>query len=261
MGGKGSLRLDGRRALVTGAGRGIGRAIALRLASEGAVVAVVTRGEKAGRAVVEEIGDAGGKADLFIADLGGRADVNKAVGEVVGRYGGLDIAVHNASVAEAAPLGKTGGEFLDRVTDLNFKAAFWLAEAALPALRESPAARLLFVSSITGVRNAQMPFAAYGASKAGLNGFIRMAGAELGPQGIRVNGVEPGATLTEALQAYMGEAGAAAFAGKLPLQHVTRPEDIAAAIAFLASDDAASITGQTIVVDAGQSLSPLDIAH
>ncbi len=257
---KGELRLYGRKALVTGAGRGIGRAIALRLASEGAVVAVVTRGEEAGRATVKEIGAAGGKADLFVADLGSRAAVDKAMAEVVAKYGGLDIAVHNAGVAEAAPLGETGGDFLDRVTDLNFKAAFWLAEAVLPALRESAVARLLYVSSITGVRNAQIPFAAYGASKAGLNGFIRMAGAELGPLGIRVNGVEPGATLTEAFQSYMGDAGASAFASRLPLRSVTRPEDVAAAIAFLASDDASAITGQTIVVDAGQSLGAAHIA-
>jgi len=191
------LRLEGRRALVTGGGRGIGRAIALRLAGDGAEVAIVTRGEVAGQAVVNEIGEAGGKADLFIADLGSRAAVDEAVAEVLARNGSLDIAVHNAGVAEAAPLGKTGGEFLDRVTDLNFKAAFWLAEAVLPALRESVAARLLYVSSITGVRTAQLSFTAYGATKAGLNGFIRMAGAELGPLGIRVNGVEPGAHARE----------------------------------------------------------------
>jgi len=254
------LRLEGRRALVTGGGRGIGRAIALRLAGDGAEVAIVTRGEVAGQAVVNEIGEAGGKADLFIADLGSRAAVDEAVAEVLARNGSLDIAVHNAGVAEAAPLGKTGGEFLDRVTDLNFKAAFWLAEAVLPALRESVAARLLYVSSITGVRTAQLSFTAYGATKAGLNGFIRMAGAELGPLGIRVNGVEPGATRTEAFDAYVGPAGATALADKLPLRHVARPEDIAAAIAFLASDDAMAITGQTIVVDAGQSLSAVDIA-
>lgn len=251
--------LKGRRAIVTGAGRGIGSAIALRLACDGAKVAVVTRGESAGRETVATIIAAGGDAELFGADLSTQTSTETVVHEVVDHFGGLDILVHNAADTAAAPIGEISGEFLDRVISLNLKAAFWLAEAALPALRESKAARLLFVSSITGVRNAQIPFSAYGTTKAALNGFIRMAGAELGPQGIRVNGVEPGATLTDSLQEHMGDAGVTALASTMPLRQITRPQDVAAAIGFLASDDAASITGQTIVVDAGQSLGAAEL--
>ena len=246
--------LDGRKAMVTGAGRGIGRAIALRLASEGATVAVATRGDAAGKETVDAISEQGGSAVLISADLSSKSAAEDAVRKAISALGGLDILVHNAADTACAPIGEIGGDILDRMIDLNLKAAFWLTEAALPTLLESKAARLLFVSSITGTRVVQIPFSAYGTTKAGINGFIRAAGAELGPQGIRVNGVEPGATLTDALQDHMGDEGIAAFARQMPLQQVTRPEEVAAAIAFLASDDAAAITGQTIVVDAGQSL-------
>jgi len=247
-------KLKGRKAIVTGAGRGIGRAIALRLASDGATVAVTTRGEAAGKETLDTILAQGGRGELISADLSSKSAAEDAVRTAISALGGLDILVHNAADTASAPIGKIGGDTLDRMIDLNLKAAFWLAEAALLSLRKSNAARLLFVSSITGTRVVQIPFSAYGTTKAGLNGFIRAAGAELGPQGIRVNGVEPGATLTDALREHMGEEGVTALARQMPLQQVTLPEEVAAAVAFLASDDAAGITGQTIVVDAGQSL-------
>ncbi|MDR7103644.1 3-oxoacyl-[acyl-carrier protein] reductase [Croceicoccus sp. BE223] len=245
--------MKGRKALVTGAGRGIGRAIARRLAEDGAMIAVVTRGAAAGEETVRDIIALGGSAELICSDLNSEAAAQDAMARAIGALGGLDILVHNAGVAEARALGESGGAFFDTMTAVNFQAALWLTEAALPALRASGHGRALFTSSITGPKMAIAGFAAYGSTKAGLNGFIRMAAAELAGHGITVNGVEPGATLTDALTSAMGDA-ADAFGRSMPLGRLTRPEDVAAAMAFLASDDAAMITGATIAVDAGQGL-------
>lgn len=246
-------RLGGRTALVTGAGRGIGRAISLRLAEEGARVAVVTRTAAAGAETVDSIRAAGGEAELFVADVSG-ASAARAVVEEVGRaFHGLDALVHNAALVTPAPIGTLDDDAIEDGMALNLKSAFWLIGAALPLLRSSLAARFIAVSSITGNRIANEGFAVYGATKAGLNGFIRQAAAELGPVGIRVNGIEPGVTLTTSVADYLGESSEA-IARDLPLRRVTRPQDVAAAVAFLASDDGAQITGQTIIVDGGQSL-------
>lgn len=251
-------RLEGRAALVTGAGRGIGRAIALRLAAEGARVAVVTRTAASGQESVAAITAAGGDARLLVADVGDRAAIRRAVVDAAAIWGGLDIIVQNAASVAPMSFAAHDDDALDAAVDLNFKSAFWLMNAALPFLRASAFARFLIISSITGNRIVNSGYAAYGASKAGINGFIRQAAAELGSEGIRVNGVEPGVTLTDDVSGYLGE-GANAIARGLPLRRITAPDDIAAAISFLASDDAAQITGQTIVVDGGQSLGASDL--
>jgi 3-oxoacyl-[acyl-carrier protein] reductase len=151
-------------------------------------------------------------------------------------------------------LQHTSAANLDRTLDLNLKAAFWLARSGLAHLEKSVAARLLFVSSIVGNRQAHTGFASYGASKAGLNGFIRQAAIELAAKKIRVNGVEPGATLTERVRSGLSEERLKTITAAIPLGRTASPDDVAAAVLFLASDDACHITGQTIVVDGGQSL-------
>jgi len=246
-------RLQGRVALVTGAGRGIGRATALRLASEGARVAVVTRGAASGEETIAAIVAGGGEARLIVADMADRAQLRAAATEAAGLWGALDIVIQNAAATTAMPIDRLDDAALDAAIDLNLKSAFWLLEETLPSLHRSDVARLLLVSSITGNRISNVGYAVYGATKAGINGFIRQAAAELGPMGVRVNGVEPGITLTPSVAGYLGD-DATRLAEGMPLGRITAPEDIAAVLAFLASDDAAQITGQTIVVDAGQSL-------
>jgi 3-oxoacyl-[acyl-carrier protein] reductase len=242
-----------RTVLVTGAGRGIGRTIASSFAGEGARVAVATRTAASGRDTVEQIRAAGGTAELFVVDVAIRQAVRQLVLDVVAHFGNLDIVIHNAATLLNARLIDLTEEDLDRVIDVNVKAAFWLAQDAIPHLTKSPTPRLLYVSSIVGNRISNYGLSAYGASKAALNGFIRHAGGELAALGIRVNGVEPGSTRTDQVMEMMGSK-LDDFGRLLPAGRVAEPADIAAALMFLAGASGNHIAGQTIVVDGGQSL-------
>lgn len=249
-----SGRLAGKVALVTGGGRGIGRETAQLFASEGAKVLVATRSEAPGRDTVSAIEAAGGEADLLVVNLSSRAAARAAVQAAVERFGGLDMLVHNAASTPFAAIADLTDEVLDDVLNVNLKSVFWLTAEALPMLEASASPVILMVSSITGNRQWQLGYSAYGVSKAGLNAFVRMAALELGPKRIRVNAVEPGLTLTEAVLGKFPSAEIAKIEQIVPLGATSRPIDIASALLFLASDDASRITGQILSVDAGQHL-------
>jgi 3-oxoacyl-[acyl-carrier protein] reductase len=247
-------RLAGRVAIVTGGGRGIGRATAELFAQEGAKVLIATRSETPGRETLDAIAAAGGEAALHVVDLSDRAAARATVAAALDRFGRLDTLVHNAASTPHAMLSDLTDEALDDVLTVNLKTAFWLAAEALPTLEASPSAALLIVSSITGNRQWQLGYSAYGASKAGVNSFVRMTALELGPKGIRVNAVEPGLTLTEAVLGKFPAEEVAKIEQIVPLRATARPIDIANALLFLASDEACRITGQILSVDAGQHL-------
>jgi len=247
-------QLAGRIAIVTGSGKGIGRATALRFAKEGAKVVVATRSAAPGQGVVDRITAAGGEALLIATDIGSRATVIEVVAKTVDHFGGIDIVVHNAAALGASTIDSIGDEELEQMLAVNVKACFWFAAAAMPYLEKSKAARLLVTSSITGTRVSVPGYTAYGTSKAGVNGFIRQAATELAPRGIRVNGVEPGITTTESALEHLSEEQLAAFRAMIPLAKAATPEDIAGALLYLAADSGDHITGQTIIVDGGQSL-------
>jgi 3-oxoacyl-[acyl-carrier protein] reductase len=245
--------LQDRTVIITGGGRGIGRTIASTFAREGARVALATRTASTGQLAVDAIRAAGGTAELFVVDVSIRAQIRRLVEDVVQRFGTLDMVVHNAATLLTARLAELQEEDLDRVIDVNVKASFWLAQDALPHLAKSSRPRLLYVSSIVGNRIANYGLSAYGSSKAALNGFIRHAGGELAPLGIRVNGVEPGTTRTEYAVELLGQR-LDDFGSTIPAGRVAEPTDIAETLLFLASAAGDHITGQTIVVDGGQSL-------
>lgn len=247
------LRLDERVVLVTGAGRGIGRAIAEKLAGAGAAVAVATRTADSGEQTVEAIRAVGHKAELYVVDVGEREQVSRLVADVAARFGRLDVVVHNAAHQPYMPIEQLVEADLDRIIDVNLKAAFWLLVDSLPQLRASPAPRFLVTTSITGTDVANFGYTAYGASKAGLIGFIRQAGGELAALGVRVNGVSPGNTMTDATRSHIALTRDDLSAG-IPLGTLADAEDIANAMLFLASDAASHMTGQTITVDGGQGL-------
>lgn len=248
------FQLTGRTALITGAGRGIGRAIALVFAWAGARVVVATRTEAAGRETVDRIRAMGSEACLVTADVGSSSACHDLIEEAAGAFGGLDILLHNAAIFPSETIEHLADDTLDATLAINLKSAFWLTKGALPHLRRSPGPRLLFTSSVTGPRVALPGLAHYAASKAGLNGFIRSAAMEFAAEGITVNGVEPGLIQTDALDALGDAFRLSRMQTAIPLKRFGQPEDIAYAMLFLASDQAAFITGQTIIVDGGALL-------
>ena len=243
-----------RRCLVTGGARGIGRAIVLTFAAHGASVAIADRADAGGEATCAQVIREAGRAHAFPVDLANRAAIECTVGDAARTLGGLDILVHNAAHYPRCPLADIDSTLLERTLAVNLEAAFWLTQAALPLLRRSTHARVLITSSVTGPRVAYPGLAHYAASKAGLNGFIRSAALELAGEGITVNGVEPGMIATPAAANLGGEQHQAWLARRIPLGRLGRPQDIAYAMLFLASDAAAYITGQTLIVDGGALL-------
>ena len=246
--------LSEKVAIVTGSGQGIGEGIARLFAKAGAKVVIATRSEANGRTVADSIVETGGVAWLNQTDIGRRSEVKRVVAQTVERFGRLDIVVHNAAVYPVIAIERLSDEDLDRTLAVNLKAGFWLIQEALPHLRKRGGGRFLFTSSVTGPNVAMPGTAHYAASKGGMNGLIRTAALEYARQNITVNGVEPGYILTPAMEALGGPEALTQMASQIPLGKLGNPVDIANAMLFLASDAAAYITGQTIVVDGGSTL-------
>jgi len=246
--------LTGKVALVTGAGQGIGEGIARCFAKAGASVLIATRTAANGQQVADSIVSQGGTASLLRTDIGKHEGAQRAVAHAVATYGHLDIVVHNAAVYPVIPIEQLSDEDLDRTLSVNLKAGFWLIQAALPHLRKRGGGRILFTSSVTGPNVAMPGTAHYAASKSGMNGLIRTAALEFARENITVNGVEPGYILTPAMAALGTEQEIAAMAKCIPLGKLGAHSDIANTMLFLASEEAAYITGQTIVVDGGSTL-------
>lgn len=248
------LDFSGRACLVTGAARGIGRAIARALAAHGASVVVADISKEGVAQTATEITREGGLAHAIEADVAERDAVIRLMDEARHRLKRVDVLIHNAGFYPRRPFEQIDPELLDRTLSVNLKAAFWLTQEALPMLRESGRGRVVVTSSVTGPRVAYPGLAHYAASKAGLNGFIRAAALELACHGINVNGVEPGMIETPASANLGGDEHQRVLEKRIPLGRLGRPEDIAAATVFLASDAAAYITGQTLIVDGGSLL-------
>lgn len=243
-----AFSLQGKVALVTGAGRGIGAAIATRFAEAGARVAAANRTVEHAEALAREIG---GRAYPF-SDVS-RGGIAGLVDTVVADYGRLDIVVHNAGGCPWASVEGLDESQLEAVLDLNLKACFWLTQSALPHLRAAGGGRILVTSSVSA-RVAFGGGAHYSAAKAGVNAFIRGAGFELAREGITVNGVEPG-FIAKPGRGRMGTDTAMAALGQhIPMGRMGEADDIAHAMLYLASDEARYVTGQTIVVDGGSTL-------
>lgn len=241
-------KLEGKVALVTGGSRGIGAATAIRLAEEGADVAVTyARSAGAAEEVVARIKDLGRRALAIKADGTDIAAVEGLPSRVVQEFGRLDIIVNNAGSFTAAPLGDLSLESFRAEIALNLDAAFVLAKAALPCLKAG--ARFIAVGSTLGQRVPFPNLAAYSASKFAVQGLTRALARELGPIGIRCNCVQPGPIDTD-MNPEDSEFADVQRAG-VPLGRYGRPEEVAAAIAFLAGPDATYVNGAVLNVDGG----------
>lgn len=241
---------SGKTVLVTGGAQGIGLAIVEAFSAAGAEVLIVDLQAAPAEAVAARLRDQGRVARAYAVDLAER----RAIEALMAGLERLDVVVHNAAYFPLTPLEQLDEARLARTLAVNLGALFWLAQGALPLLRRAGGGSLLVTSSVTGPRVAYPGLTHYAASKAGVNGFIRNAALELAGDRVRVNGVEPGMIRTPAM-ANLGDAGhAAAIARSVPLGRLGEPADIAGAMLFLASEQAAYITGQTLVVDGGATL-------
>jgi 3-oxoacyl-[acyl-carrier protein] reductase len=240
------IDLTGRTALVTGSTRGIGRAIAETLAGAGARVAVV--GRDAARAQ-EAAAAVGHGAQGFGADVGDPKSVVALVEAVEGAFGQIDILVNNAGLTRDNILFRIKDDDWDTVIDANLRGAFIAIRAASRGMMKRRWGRIINIASIVGITGNKGQ-ANYAASKAGLIGLTKSVAKELGSRNILVNAVAPGFIDTDMTAAMTAEARAA-LSGQIPLERLGTPQDIAGMVAFLASDHAAYITGQTLVVDGG----------
>ena len=235
-------------AVVTGAGRGIGRGIASVLAAEGARVVIVDLdGSRAERTAA----DLGGVA--VTADVADRASVEAMASRVVDELGRIDIVAANAGIYPVAEVATMTDDMWGRVMDVNAGGAVRTVQACLPAMQERAYGRIVLTSSITGPITGQAGFAHYGASKAAMLGFMRSAAVELARSGITVNAVMPGNVATEGFAGTSDEHQRRMLTS-IPMGRYAEPEEIGWAVRFLASPEAGYITGQTLIVDGGQVL-------
>jgi 3-oxoacyl-[acyl-carrier protein] reductase len=246
-------RLEERAGIVTGAAKGIGRAIAGRLSEEGASVLAVDIDPQGLEGTVDEIRASGGRVLPFHADVTSAEAMDEAAEKAVAEFGRLDILCANAGIFPAARMEEMTEEDWTRVLDINLKGAFLSVKACLPHMRMQGYGRVVLTSSITGPVTGFPGWTHYGASKAGMLGFMRTAAMEMAEFGATINAVLPGNVMTEGLED-VGEDYLRRMRKSIPLGTLAEPLDIANAVLFLASDEAKYITGQTLIVDGGQVL-------
>ena len=252
-------RLDGKVALVTGASRGIGEAISRRFAGEGARVALAARDEEACRRISREIEAAGGKAMTVRTDVTDSSSIRETISAVVAAWERIDVLVNNAGLGGPTPLSDRDDSRWDAILATNLTAVFRVTREALPHLPDG--ARIINLSSVVG-RFGVAGLGAYSATKHGVIGLTRSFALELAPRGITVNAMCPGWVETDmgrsgwkgvgARSGGTEEDGRRMAAEMAPLKRIIDPDEVAGLAAYLASDDARSITGQAIVLDGGQ---------
>ncbi len=248
-----AITLEGKAAIVTGAGRGIGKGIAAVLAREGARVLVVNRSIEAGEASAAEIEAAGGTASFFQADVPKPDDMAAMAEACVARYGAIDVLCLNAGIYPTSHIIDLSEEMWDEVLDTNLKGVFLGVKACAPQMIAQAGGRIVVISSITGPNVGWPGLSHYMASKGGANAFVRGAALEFAKHNITVNGVSPGSIMTEGLQELGGEQ-VAEIEAVIPAGYIGDPEDIAYAVVYFASDQARFVTGQILVLDGGQIL-------
>jgi 3-oxoacyl-[acyl-carrier protein] reductase len=252
--------LSGKVAIVTGAQRGIGLGIATELARAGAHVVLTGIADEDGERAAENLRDSGLRTAYRHMDTQEGPEVARVVDAICAETGRIDIAVANAAIYPNTPVAAiTQGEW-DGVMAVNLRGPFLLAKACLPHFKRQRGGRVIFLSSITGTRVSSPGYGHYAASKAGVLGFMRTAALEFAPWNVTLNAVEPGNILTEGVLEHQPRSFVEAQRAAVPLRRLGTPQDVAHAVRFLASDEAAYITGQSIVIDGGQTLPEMSTA-
>jgi 3-oxoacyl-[acyl-carrier protein] reductase len=242
------FNLSGRVALVTGASRGIGRAIARRLGEQGAIVVAAARGDHAGE-TARELTAGGPTAEAGQLDVTDQAAVEKLPSEIISRHGRLDIVVSNAGIARDQLVMRMKREDWDAVLATNLTATFVLAQAAVRPMLKQRGGRIIAIGSVVG-QTGNAGQTNYAASKAGLIGFAKALAREVASRGITVNVVAPGLIETDMTKA-MAEKAQVSWTEQIPLARLGTVDDVAAAVCFLASDEASYITGHVLAVNGG----------
>jgi 3-oxoacyl-[acyl-carrier protein] reductase len=239
--------------IVTGGTKGIGKGIAGVFAKLGARVCVIGRNERDGAATVEALRRGGGTATFCRGDVKEQVDMEEAAAMVAAEFGGVDILCVNAGIFPPVKLEEMSESAWDDVFATNLKGMLFSIKAALPHLKKSTTGRIVLTSSITGPLTGYPGWSHYGATKAGMLGFMRTAAIELARFKITINAVLPGNVLTGGVSD-LGQGYINTMAASIPLKRLGTVEEIGHAVAFLASEEAGFITGQTLVVDGGQTL-------
>lgn len=248
------MRLKDKVAIVTGGGSGIGEGTCIRLAEEGANIAVFDVDLKGAQNTAEEIKKAGGSAVALKVNVANASEVESAFKKTISTYGQVDILVNNAGVSQMSTVAKMTEEIWDRVQDVNLKGVFLCCRAVIPHMKDRRYGKIINISSILG-ESGSFQYAHYSASKAGVIGFTKSLAVELGHRNIQVNVIGPGIIQTPMFDDDVPEEIRDQLAKKVPLQRLGIPQDMANAILFFASDESAYVTGQSIFVCGGLSAS------
>lgn len=246
-------RFHGQVVIVTGASRGIGRRIANLFAKEGAKLVLVGRDTEQLEMVKKAIEEIGAEAIWIQADVSNPNDITRMVEQTLQKYGKIDVLCHNAGIYPHARLENMTLEEWQKVIDVNLTGTFLAVKSCIPAMKNQGKGKIVVISSISGPQTALPGYSHYTASKGGVAGFVKTAAVELAKYKININAVKPGNILTEGLAATESE-HTKSMLPAIPLGRFGTPEDIAFATLFLASHESDYITGQSLIVDGGQTL-------
>jgi 3-oxoacyl-[acyl-carrier protein] reductase len=246
-----SISLEGRTAVVTGASRGIGRGIATVFSQAGANVVLFARTQVALDELAASLPVA--RTVVVAGDVTSARDLERAIGAALEHFGRLDVFCHNAGIYPENAIEEISIDEWHRVLDTNLTSTFLAVKSCMPVMRRQDYGRIVLISSITGSRVGYPGLAHYSAAKAGMSGFMRTAALELAPFHVTINSIEPGSVRSEGL-ADLGADALASMIEHIPLGSLGEPQDIGYTAMFLASDASRFITGQTLVVDGGQTL-------